>query len=115
MECNECNVESILEIILANTDYSWEKIGDQYTIFEITRIEFSLTGKVHDKNSNETIPYANIYIPSLDIGTISDDEGVYSLSKIDTKICTLFVSYICLLYTSPSPRDGLLSRMPSSA
>ena len=25
------------------------------------------------------------------------------------------VLYICLLYTSPSPRDGLLSRMPSSA
>ena len=25
--------------------------------------------------------------------------------------CNLF----CLLYTSPSPRDGLLSRMPSSA
>ena len=24
-------------------------------------------------------------------------------------------SHICLLYTSPSPRDGLLSRMPSSA
>ena len=24
-------------------------------------------------------------------------------------------SYSCLLYTSPSPRDGLLSRMPSSA
>ena len=24
-------------------------------------------------------------------------------------------SAICLLYTSPSPRDGLLSRMPSSA
>ena len=25
------------------------------------------------------------------------------------------VGYTCLLYTSPSPRDGLLSRMPSSA
>ena len=24
-------------------------------------------------------------------------------------------AYDCLLYTSPSPRDGLLSRMPSSA
>ena len=24
-------------------------------------------------------------------------------------------SFVCLLYTSPSPRDGLLSRMPSSA
>ena len=30
---------------------------------------------------------------------------------------TIFLEwcYICLLYTSPSPRDGLLSRMPSSA
>ena len=28
---------------------------------------------------------------------------------------TLEISQTCLLYTSPSPRDGLLSRMPSSA
>ena len=26
-----------------------------------------------------------------------------------------YTKMICLLYTSPSPRDGLLSRMPSSA
>ena len=25
------------------------------------------------------------------------------------------IAVTCLLYTSPSPRDGLLSRMPSSA
>ena len=30
------------------------------------------------------------------------------IGKIDSALC-------CLLYTSPSPRDGLLSRMPSSA
>ena len=30
-------------------------------------------------------------------------------------IVPTFVDIICLLYTSPSPRDGLLSRMPSSA
>ena len=30
-------------------------------------------------------------------------QGIYAMHKI------------CLLYTSPSPRDGLLSRMPSSA
>ena len=28
---------------------------------------------------------------------------------------TMRMRYSCLLYTSPSPRDGLLSRMPSSA
>ena len=27
----------------------------------------------------------------------------------------LHSTYTCLLYTSPSPRDGLLARMPSSA
>src|SRR5664279_1007068 len=31
-----------------------------------------------------------------------------------TKFLTQLYNY-CLLYTSPSPRDGLLSRMPSSA
>ena len=28
---------------------------------------------------------------------------------------TRYQTHPCLLYTSPSPRDGLLSRMPSSA
>ena len=34
-----------------------------------------------------------------------------------TNISNLYTFYLspCLLYTSPSPRDGLLSRMPSSA
>jgi len=30
-------------------------------------------------------------------------------------LCSLDKAHTCLLYTSPSPRDGLLSRMPSSA
>ena len=37
-----------------------------------------------------------------------------------SKVCPLVKQFlhpdvVCLLYTSPSPRDGLLSRMPSSA
>ena len=35
------------------------------------------------------------------------------LHKITDRVRLLSIS--CLLYTSPSPRDGLLSRMPSSA
>ena len=35
--------------------------------------------------------------------------------KGGTKLKPVGLVYICLLYTSPSPRDGLLSRMPSSA
>ena len=36
------------------------------------------------------------------------------LVKYETMV-TRFPTWACLLYTSPSPRDGLLSRMPSSA
>eukprot|EP01016_Furgasonia_blochmanni_P052992 TRINITY_DN850_c0_g1_i6.p2 TRINITY_DN850_c0_g1~~TRINITY_DN850_c0_g1_i6.p2 ORF type:complete len:105 (-),score=9.19 TRINITY_DN850_c0_g1_i6:61-375(-) len=34
---------------------------------------------------------------------------------IRQNIILFLLSHVCLLYTSPSPRDGLLSRMPSSA
>ena len=33
----------------------------------------------------------------------------------DTRRAFILKDKFCLLYTSPSPRDGLLSRMPSSA
>ena len=36
-------------------------------------------------------------------------------AKTDNNLPDPTLSYACLLYTSPSPRDGLLSRMPSSA
>ena len=43
------------------------------------------------------------------IDNISDFTNVYNVTVEQVK------EYLCLLYTSPSPRDGLLSRMPSSA
>ena len=41
------------------------------------------------------------------------DDGFYGLKEHAAKICEHFD--ICLLYTSPSPRDKRQSRMPSSA
>ena len=40
---------------------------------------------------------------------------VFFKSHLKGLIKSLKKYKICLLYTSPSPRDGLLSRMPSSA
>ena len=36
-------------------------------------------------------------------------------NDIELDVIAICCDYTCLLYTSPSPRDGLLSRMPSSA
>ena len=46
---------------------------------------------------------------------ISDVETGAFLSALRAKSSTGVELSSCLLYTSPSPRDGLLSRMPSSA
>ena len=37
------------------------------------------------------------------------------LAKVDRELFSTALKVICLLYTSPSPRDATLSRMPSSA
>ena len=44
--------------------------------------------------------------------TPKDDIWIGKLYKL---VDLLALNIGCLLYTSPSPRDGLLSRMPSSA
>ena len=41
--------------------------------------------------------------------------GAQIVSVDDVWADTELLLKVCLLYTSPSPRDGLLSRMPSSA
>ena len=41
--------------------------------------------------------------------------GLVPLIEDEDTDTVLWESNPCLLYTSPSPRDGLLSRMPSSA
>ena len=48
--------------------------------------------------------------PPLLAGTGSEEHYLLVVMTSDRGLCGG-----CLLYTSPSPRDGLLSRMPSSA
>ena len=46
---------------------------------------------------------------------IESAEKMGANAIISVSSTTSMISQGCLLYTSPSPRDGLLSRMPSSA
>ena len=64
-----------------------------------------LDAETCDRISNLTA-YHSLYYSQGRAGNLPDkknDDGTYNLYGY------------CLLYTSPSPRDGLLSRMPSSA
>ena len=56
---------------------------------------------------------------------VADGSGLDRANRVTSRLLTALMlrmeqhpyakNYYCLLYTSPSPRDGLLSRMPSSA
>ena len=47
--------------------------------------------------------------------TAAEDNIARQEQALEAQLETRAIGRICLLYTSPSPRDGLLSRMPSSA
>ena len=57
-------------------------------------------------NGTELVTTRPVPVDHTDTLTLTLEPGTATLTiDLDT----------CLLYTSPSPRDGLLSRMPSSA
>ena len=53
-------------------------------------------------------------IVEIEIIPAGEDVFIYGDRLYKNKVDTIQYK-VCLLYTSPSPRDGLLSRMPSSA
>ena len=62
-----------------------------------------------------TVPYKVDVIPHLD-GLDPKAQQIGAVNTIVRESDGRLIGYnTCLLYTSPSPRDGLLSRMPSSA
>ena len=70
---------------------------------------FSTMNKVGGNHTNNSKVYLIQEIP----GT---SQGMPKYNIMGAKRYGDLVTLLpCLLYTSPSPRDGLLSRMPSSA
>ena len=74
---------------------------------------FQFTAALHSYWAVSTVP--NITISGPFKGASYLDKTVDPPVTRTGEANDLTLSKACLLYTSPSPRDGLLSRMPSSA
>ena len=85
------------------------KKNQPQTIMSITKMFVNLfVGELVKNNSINLNKKVSHYLPKIGSG--------YADAKVqDVLNMNIINSYTCLLYTSPSPRDRLLSRMPSSA
>src|SRR5665647_1570145 len=74
----------------------------------------SCTTCTFSRSSDENISLQVPYVKGDETGDLTNCIIIALGTKANVHI-NQDSRYSCLLYTSPSPRDGLLSRMPSSA
>ena len=80
------------------------KVEDKYLLDnKLTKSTMKLVDEVEFKKLLSTLKIES----TVSGGSVAN--SIVGLSQLGNKVG------FCLLYTSPSPRDGLLSRMPSSA
>ena len=90
-------------------------------VFPIISSENPVAAQILEKGISQEI-FNKIYITEeiktwgevIGDPAITDEIHVFTRSDA-SGAADQWAKYTCLLYTSPSPRDGLLSRMPSSA
>ena len=114
--------ESAVRELLATAQHPCRNIDENISDIE-AQIAANATGirEIHRMIDNFTLDVVQAYMGHVQdnaeasvrrvIGKLKNASNVYMLDS-GAKIA---VNITCLLYTSPSPRDGLLSRMPSSA
>ena len=71
-----------------------------------------LTAKIHRKNTHASPTVAT---DGQHVFCVFKYDGAIQLAKLDLEGNIVWKKKVCLLYTSPSPRDRQKSRMPSSA
>ena len=88
-------------------------IADQIVVMEKGKVVES--GQPKAIFDNPQHPYTQKLLAAIPSGQkAADTVAPNPMIRIE-RLRTWFTPTACLLYTSPSPRDGLLSRMPSSA
>ena len=63
-------------------------------IYEPTRFNFTLSGKITEKGTGETLPNAVVLVKGTEKGAVTNIDGFFTLLKVPTDTSTLMVRYI---------------------
>ena len=104
-------------------DFYLVSFGERLILKALCRLDFynfsNLRSWLPNLTSLSEFIRSENYLAKITVEVDGVKEQVENLSpdeKLEIAVRVLSdISSVCLLYTSPSPRDGLLSRMPSSA
>lgn len=90
-----------VEFIIRNHQYVIiRKVGEQLVSNEIrnrtdpTRFNFTLSGKVVDANSGESLPFSTILIVSEQIGAAANVDGNFTLFNVPSDTSTVLLQYL---------------------
>ena len=109
------NVKAGLAI---NPDTSWEVVIpflDKLDIIVVMSVHPGFGGQKFIPSALEKLKLLREKIDETHPHIELEIDGGVNFENIDSILKAGANVIVCLLYTSPSPRDGLLSRMPSSA
>ena len=97
----------------------WAFLGSESLFFATLITNFFVNRSSERADYCNGLTYADLAIGLTSVGAfillMSSLTMVLALAALRDGNRRMYRTWICLLYTSPSPRDGLLSRMPSSA
>lgn len=109
VQAEHATLDELAGMIVDQTKVGWLKIDDQLVFFALNRtIEklspdsvsfFTIEGKVVDKRDKHPVSYCNISIGKLQIGTVANDEGFFTL-KIPFVAQADSICFSCVGYAS---------------
>ena len=104
------------DTIPLNSNFQFGNTGAELTFGMRNATDWYFNGSMANVEMVDGQQLTPAYFGSTDTATgIWKPGGSSAISNYGTNGFKLAMDTTCLLYTSPSPRDGLLSRMPSSA
>ena len=56
--------------------------------------QITISGVVKDKESGETLPFANVYVKDTNIGTTTNEDGFFTLFNVPSENSTIQVQYL---------------------